>query len=821
MRTLLSELRRAPRMVLRSPGFAAGAVLTLALGIGAATAVFTVVNVLILRPLPFRAPDRLVRITVDLQGRRASDVGIAIPELFDLSQRADVFEQMSGVYPIDANLSGTDEPERIEAQLVSVGYFAMLGVNAQLGRVFTAGDYQPGIAERAVISDSLWVRRFGRDPNVLGRKIRIDNDMYEIIGVTPPGFEHPGRHIEGRTDLWAPSGYRASPFGQPVRGSYQLTGALARLAPGVSVRDAQAQLDLYARDVARAFPADYPASLGWHARVIPLRDDLVGETRPALAVLTGAVALVLLIACANVANLLLARGATRQRELAIRRALGAGTGRIVAQLCAESAVLALPAGGLALLITVWSIDAVTALIPPSVTTVSRISVDATVAAFAVLAAMGSVLIFGLVPALHAARPGASAVRDTSRRTTASVGRQRARTVLATAQCALALVLLIGATLLVRTFQQLHDVNLGFESEDVLTARIWMPQPNIPSDGPYFRHEQRLPFFRAVEDRLRALPGVEAVGWVRRLPLVGRAGVQPFLIDGRPLEDRNVSTAEVMMASDSYFSVLGIPLRRGRMFTLSDKAGAPPVMLVNEAFVRRYFPGEDPIGRRTRPGGPASTAPWRTIVGVVGDVRSSGMDRPAEPQAYIALTQFSSLAMSMVIKTRGGDPATLAEAIRADVRRVDPEMPVYAIETMDRLVGESVGQRRFAATLLMLFSVFALVLACVGVYGVIAYLVTQRTQEFGIRMALGAQRSDVMRIVLLYGGRIATAGIAIGLAAAVLLTRWLQTLLFEVSPTDAATFVGVPVALGMVALSACYLPARRAIRINPVEALRHE
>jgi len=820
MQTLVSELRHAVRLVRRSPGFAVGAVLTLALGIGAATAVFTVVNTLLLRPLPYREPDRLVRITVDLDGRQARDVGIAVPELFDLAQRGDVFEQVSGVFPINVNLSGTDEPERVEGQLVSVNYFALLGAHAQLGRTFTPDDYHSGIAERAVISDALWVRRFGRDPHVLGRKIRLDNDLYEIVGVMPPGFEHPGRSIEGRTDIWAPSGYRTNPYSAPARGTYFLRGALARLAPGVSVQQAQAQLDLYARDMSAALPQDYPASLGWHGRVIPLRDDLVGDTRPALAVLMGAVALVLLIACANVANLLLARAAVRQREFAIRRALGAGYGRLFAQLCAESLVLACSAGVVALIVTVWSVDALAALIPTSVTPVSPVSVDTSVAAFAVLVAMASVLVFGVVPALHAARPDPQGtLRETATHASASRARQRMRTVLAVAQCALALVLLVGALLLVRTFERLSNVPLGFSTDDLLVVRIWMPQPNEPSTGPYFRHDQRVPFMRAVTDRVSALAGVESLAWTTRVPLQGRAPMQPFLIDGRPLEERNISTTEVQLVSASYFDVLGIPLQRGRMFTESDRADGPPVVLVNEAFVRRYFPAEDPIGRRVRPGGTRSTAPWRTIVGVVADVRSSAIDRAAEPQAYLSTTQFSSLAVAMIVKARGGDPATLGEAIRAEVRRVDPEMPVYGIETLDAVLAKSTGQRRFAATLLLLFSGFALMLACVGLYAVIAYLVAQRTHEFGIRMALGAGRADVLRIVIGYGGRIAIAGMALGIAAAVPLTRALEALLFGVSPTDVVTFAAVTVLLGVVAMVACYLPARRATRISPIEALR--
>lgn len=820
MPTLLNDVRYGIRTALRSPGFAASAVLTLALGIGAATAVFTVVNALVLRPLPFRDPEQLVRITVDLPGRRASDVGIAIAELFDIAQRTDVFAQVSGVFAINANLSGTDEPERIEAQLVSVNYFDLLGARPQIGRLFTPGDYHPGIAEVAVISDSLWTRRFGRHPDVIGRKIRMDNDLYVIVGVTQPDFEHPGRGIEGRTEMWSPAGYRASPFRAPVRGSYPLTGALARLAPGVSLAQAQSQLDSYAREIAVSLPADYPPTLGWRARAIPLHDDLLGDTTPALAVLMGAVALVLLIACANVANLLLARAAGRQREFAIRRALGAGSGRILVQLVAESSVLAFAAGLLALILTMWTIDVVAALVPSSVVPLTPIAVDTSVVVFGAALAMFSVFLFGLAPALHAATASLNPQLRDSANTTASPKRQRMRSSLAVAQCALALVLLIGATLLVRTFQELNNVDLGFRHDNVLAVRIWMPQPNIPSTGPYFRHDQRLPFLRAVETRLRALGSVENVGWSTHVPLTS-ARPQPFLVEGRPLDERSVATTEVTLASASSFEVLGVPLRRGRMFTEADTADAAAVVVVNEAFARRYFPREDPVGRRIRSGGPNSTAPWRTIVGVVGDMRSQRPDAAPEPQIFAATTQASSLAMALLIRTRGGDAATLADAIRREVRRVDPEMPVYGIEKLEAVVARSTGQRRFAATLLFCFAGFALVLAAVGLYAVIAYLVSQRTHEIGLRMALGARTSDVLRMVIAYGAGLAAAGIVIGLAAAVPLSRLLQSLLFGVSSTDPATFVALPLALCAVALLACYLPARRAIRINPIEALRQD
>jgi putative ABC transport system permease protein len=475
-----------------------------------------------------------------------------------------------------------------------------------------------------------------------------------------------------------------------------------------------------------------------------------------------------------------------------------------------------------LLITLWSIDALTALLLASVTPVAHISVDAIVVGFGVLVAMLSVMLLGLAPALHTARADLHVtLKDAPTHSAASLARQRMRGALVVAQCALALVLLTGAALLVRTFQHLSRVELGFRPDHILTARIWMPQPNDPSTGPYFTHEQRMPFYRAVEAGLRALPGAETVGWVSTLPLINPVPAQLVLIDGRPLDERSVATAELLRASASYFDSLRIELTRGRMFTESDDAKAAPVAVVNEAFVRQYFSTEEPVGRRFRPGGSRSTAPWRTIVGVVRDVRTRRVDLAALPQVYVPHTQVSGLFTALVIRTRGGDPATLADAVRREVPRIDPDIPVYGIDTMQSVIAASTSQRRFAATLLLLFAGFALALASVGLYAVIAYLVTQRTHEIGVRIALGARRVDVLRIVLGYGAGLAVCGALIGLVVAVPLTPLMRSLLFQVSATDPLVFILLPVALCVVAVLASYVPARWAIRINPIEALRYE
>jgi putative ABC transport system permease protein len=829
--TLLHDVRYALRTAMRDRGFSLVAIATLALGIGANTALFTIVNAVVLAPLPFRDADQLVRVTVDFTRQNARDIGLSIPELFDL-RTTGVFADLAGSWPINANLTETDEPERVETALVDANYFTMLGIGAELGRVFDSSDAQPGIAGVAVISDAIWKRRFGADPNVIGKRIGIDNDPYSIIGVAPPSFRHPGRVNESDVEVWAPSGWVASPFSsQPVRRAYLLQGAIGRLKPGISPAQAQQRIDALAARLRQEYRTDYPETSGWTLRVIPLHDDLVGNVRPALLTLLAAVGFVLLIACANVANLLLARSSSRQREIAIRRALGAGRGRIVRQLLTESVLLASAGGVLGLLVAVWGVGGVNKKSPATLPRMNTVVVDRVVLAFTAFLSIATGVLFGLMPALQGSHAQLNDVmRASARSATAGTSVARMRGVLVVAEFALALVLLVGAALLIQSFWRLQRVTLGFNPKSVLTARLWLPQPNEPSTGPYFTHEARVTFYRRALERIAALPGVQSVGGVSTLPLSGTTGRLSFTIEGQSTASADVSTSQTALVTPGYFQTLGVDLMRGRPFSEHDDTKAPSAIVVSEGFARQFFGSTgDALGKRVTLGtrvrtaaGPAPPAPlnWWTIVGVVRDVKTDRLDTNAVPMLYRSLLQVSNLNLTLVVRA-DGDPAALAESMRREVRAVDPNEPLFGVRTMDAVVAAAMAERRFTMQLLALFAATALALSAIGIYGVMAYFVTQRTHEIGIRMALGAAPHDVLAMVLGQGARLAAAGVVAGVVGAFALTRAIGTLLFGVSPRDPLTFATLSILLTAVALVACYVPARRATRVDPIRALRYE
>ena len=820
METMLKDLRFGVRMLLKKPAFTAIAVLTLALGIGANTAIFSVVNTVLLRPLPFPHPERLVRVTSDYTRLNLTDGGVSGLELADYRDHADVFDEISGVYPINANITWVDQPERVEALLVDVNYFSLLGADVQLGRSFQADDYRPGIAEIAIISDGLWRRRYGADPNVLGKKFRLDNDLYEVIGVMPPGFRHPGRTIQNEVEVWAPSGWTASPFNNPPRSARFLQGAIGRLKAGVSIAAAQSRLEAMAGDFRTQFPKDYSEEAGWSPRIVGLQDDLVGNVRPALLMLLAAVALVLLIACANVANLLLVRASARQREIAIRRALGATRARLMRQFITESLMLALTGGAIGLLIAVWGVAGLVRLSPANLVRLGDVSVDKTVLLFTLVVSVATGILFGLVPAIQASNPDLQeTLKDAARGATGGARRNRVRNLLVISEFALALMLLVSAALLIRSFRQLQQVDPGFNPQNVLTARLWLPQPNLPETGPYFKHPARVALYRRIMDRISGMPGVQAVGAVSQVPLGGGRANAPFTIEGQALDSDTPNTGQPFLASPGYFEALGIQLVKGRVFGEQDDERAPPVIIVSQTMVNKFFHDEEPIGKRLRFGGRQSQAPWMTIIGVVRDVKLEGLEIDNKPQIYRSLLQASSLSMALAI--RATNPAALVEAVRGEVRAVDPDLPTYGIQTMEEVMALSVGQQRFAMGLLGVFAFLALVLAGVGIYGVMSYSVSQRTHEIGIRMALGAERRDVLQLVLRQGLMLTVAGMGIGLAAAFAVTRFLRFLLFGISPTDPLTFAVITIVLGAVALLACYIPARRATKVDPMIALRYE
>jgi putative ABC transport system permease protein len=817
MDSFIQDVRFTLRSFAKGPGFAIIAIATLALGIGANTAIFTVVNAVVLQPLPFAAGDRLVRITADLPGSAATDIGMSAPELFDYRDRSGLFEDIAGVYPIDANLTEVDVPERVEVLLVSPSYFSVLGVHPQLGRLFGPEDNHPGIAEVVVISDALWKRRFGGAPDVVGRKLRIDADWYTVVGVAPSQFRHPGRSLRTDVEMWAPSGYRAAPFrSPPVRGAYMLRGAIGRLTAGLSVPQAQQRLEAFANRLREQYPADYPARTAWTPRLIPLQRDVAGPMRSTLLTILGAVGIVLLIACANIAGLLLARGAARQRELAVRRALGSGRVRLARLLLTESLVLSLCGGALGILLAVWGVDLLLAIVPAGLPRVSEIAISGRVIAFTFGVSLATGVLFGLAPALQFSNPDLlSTLKDG--RSPAARSRRVLRASLVVGEFALAMVLLVGAGLLLRSFWRVQHVSTGFDGRNVLTARLWLPQPNNPAAGKYYEHPPRLALFTDILRRVRSLPGVEAAAMVQSLPLDGLRGGTTITVDGRPADTEQIPTVQINLASADYFALMGIRLLRGRAFTDADGPQGNPIVIVNQELARQYL-GGDAVGQRLHFGGPASTNPWMTVVGVVADVLSDRLEQAPRPMVYRPLTQASSLSMAIVVRTRT-DPARLAEPLARAVRESDPDQPTHSVRSMDEIAAAATASRRFSIQLVGGFASLALLLAAIGIYGVMAYLVNQRTREIGIRVALGARPSSVVRLVVSYALGLAAGGVLLGIVAAAFLTRLIAGMLFGVSPSDPWTFAAIALTLLGPALGATLTAARRAARVDPMVALR--
>jgi predicted permease len=821
MESLFHDVRFALRSFAKQPGFTAIAVATLALGIGANTAIFTVVNAVVLQPLPFRSGERLVRITADLPGLAATDIGVSPPELFDYRDRSGLFEDIAGVYPIDANLTEVDVPERVEVLLVSPSYFSVLGVQPQLGRLFGREDNHPGIAEVVVISDALWKRRFGGSRDAIGRKLRIDADWYTVVGVAPENFRHPGSSLRTDVEMWAPSGYSAAPFrSPPPRGAYMLRGAIGRLRPGMTIAEAQQRLDAFAAQIRQQYPVDYPPRAAWTPRLIPLQQDVVGTVRATLLTILGAVGIVLLIACANIAGLLLARGAARQRELAVRRALGSGRWRLARLLLTESIVLSFCGGALGILLAVWGVDLLLRLVPPGLPRISEIGISAPVVMFTCGVSLVTGALFGLAPALQFSSPDLlDALKDG--RSPVARSRRVLRGSLVVGEFALAMVLLVGAALLLRSFWRVQHIDTGIDAHNVLTARLWLPQPNNPLAGKYYEHRPRLALFTDVLRRVRALPGVESAAMVQSLPLDSQRGGATITVDGRLADPaEQMPTVQVNLASADYFGLMGIRLLRGRTFVENDDPKGEPILIVNQELARQYFGSADPIGRHVRFGGAASANPWMRIVGVVGNVLSDRVEQAPRPMLYRPLTQASSLSMAIVVRT-SGDPARLAEPLTRAVRDADPDQPTHSVRSMADVQAAATASRRFAMQLVGGFALLALVLAAIGIYGVMAYLVSQRTREIGIRMALGARPASVVGLVMSYALALAVGGVLVGIVGAAVLTRLIAGMLFGVSPSDPLTFATIALTLIATALAATLTPARRAARVDPMVALRAE
>jgi putative ABC transport system permease protein len=824
MNTLLHNVRYAARVLRNNAGFTVVAVLTLAFGIGANTAIFSVVNAVVLRPLPFPKPEQIVIVRDDLTGRQIEDVGMSVDELKDLQERSGVFEQVSAVWPVDANLTGSDRPERIELLAVSPNYFALLGANAQLGRVFGPVEQQAkGFAEGVVISDGLWKRLFGADRNVLGRKVYADTDLYTIIGVMPPGFRHPGKTLRNDVDMWATAGFSANPFGPPVRAQRILPGAIGRLKDGINVNQAQAKVDGLVANLQTEFPKEYPPQAGWSIRVLSAHQQLVGNVQTILYVVLAAVGLVLLIGCVNLANLMLARSSARRREMAIRLALGANRRQLILQLLTESLLLAFIGGALALVVLELMLQGLVRFIPADIPRLNEIEINLSVLGFVFLISTVTGLLFGLVPALQTSRPDlVNNLKEGSHGSGFGLATNRFRSGLVILEIALSLILMIAAGLLLRSFGRLLNVDPGFNTDNVLLMRVWLPVPNNPELDPYRDPLKRAGFIKDLLERVRAIPGVHdaAISSGYSVPLVGPHNTGSFTIEGDAVTTGAIPTAQTGVVSPDYFRTLQTPLKRGRFFTAADDRQAPQVVLIDEALAQRYFTNRDPLGLRIKPGGPTSQAPLMTIVGIVGNIKSDGFDQPDQPHLYFPLFQNPAYAMAIYLRTDVA-PLSLMQSVREQVRAVDRDLPVFGERTMAQVATESLGRRKFAMQLVGLFGVLALLLSAVGIYGVIAYSVSQRTREIGVRVALGASSSAILRWVLKQGMILTIAGVGVGLLGALALTRLLRSLLFGIGPADVLTYGVLAALLIVVALIACYVPARRATKVDPLVALRYE
>jgi putative ABC transport system permease protein len=700
----------------------------------------------------------------------------------------------------------------------------MLGISAHIGRVFGPGDEAQGFAEAVVISDSLWARGFGRDPGILGRRVQLDNDPYTIVGVLPPGFRHPGRTLATDVEIWITAGFRANPFPKPDRSLRFLPGAIGLLKPGISREQAQARLDAFASQLRAEYATDYPAGSGWSIEGEPLQESLVGKVRPMLLVLTGAVVLIILLASVNVANLLLARASGRQREMAVRLAMGASRARMIRQLLTESMILSLVSGIVGVLTAMAALHFVQFL-PARIPRLAEVQVDWTVLAFALLVSLLAGLGFGLVPALQSSKAEiAVAIREGARGSGTSGKTSRLRGLLIASESALAVVLMVGAGLLLRTFWGLLQENPGFNPSRIVAANLWLPVPNNADMDRYAKPEVLNSFVRETLRRMRAIPGVDLAAMTTDLPVTHLSRRRAVNIEDRPDESGKGLVSETTSVTPEYFKVLQASLVRGRFFAEDDEPGKQPVVIVDETTARTFWPDRDPIGRRlsiksTVRLRSAANPPWSTVVGVIKDIKNDGLDQSGAPHIYSPIYQFPGIRSLSVMVRTSLSATSLEPQIRREIQAVDPDLPVFNVRTMNEVIDGSLASRRFSAELVGVFAVMALLLASVGIYGLLAYMVGQRAHEIGVRMALGAMPSTIGKMIVSRGAGLAGIGVGIGLLLSGIMAPMISTVLYGVRPLDPEVFLSVPLILMVVALLACYIPARRAARVNPIVALR--
>jgi putative ABC transport system permease protein len=802
MSGLLQDLRCALRQLRKSPGFTLFAGAALALGIAAATSVFSVTDAVLLRPLSYRDPSRLVMIWQD-----DSDFGFPrnnpTPFAFtQWKQHNRVFEDMAALRHDSLNLVGQGSPEYLRIDTVTANFFSVLGVSPVRGRTFSTDDGHPGAPLTAILSYGLWVRRFAANPNIVGQDLLLSGTKYTVIGIMPRGF----RFLDPQIDAWVPTQWTQQ-FIESEKSSHFLT-MVGRLKAGISVAQAQAEMSVLRKQLSATDPWDAGAVL------VPLHEEISGNVRPVILVLLGAVAFLLLIGCANVANLSLARGSARAKEIALRMALGADRGRVIRQLLTESLLLSCVAGAIGLLLAFWATRFLVLLVPSGTSAMPEL--DTRLLAFTSLVSILTGVLFGVVPALRASRNAPlSSLKEGGDQSGMGVAGHGLRRILVVAEVALTLVLLTGAALMLRSFERLYTQDPGFRSDHVLTLQTYLPRPK------YDDFVRRTQFYREVTQRVETLPGVTAAGYATDLPLTAWGNGSELTVENRPVDPKHMLIANIRVITPGYFRAIGMKLLKGRFLSQNDGPEAPKSAVVNETMARTYWPGMDPVGRRFKRGLSESIVPWWTVVGVVADMRQGGMNVPVRPEAYFPFEQADFFSPTSLAVRTSDDPVSIVNEVRREVSQVDKDQPIANVQTMDDLVDSSIAQPRMNTLLLGVFAGIALLLATLGIYAVLSFAVTQRTREIGVRVALGAQFGDVLSMILASGARLFGMGAAIGLVAAVSLSRLMSHLLFEVSPGDFVSYASVVVIFAMVAFLACYIPARRAAKVDPMVALRYE
>lgn len=811
METLLQDLRFGLRTLTKSPGFAVVALLTLALGIGANSAIFSVINAILLRPLAYKNPEQLVLINHNYQ-KISLKASVSAFGFVHYRDNAKSFESLTAITGWAANLTGEGEPERLTGQTVSANFFELLGANAAMGRTFAVGEDSEGKNRVVVLSHGFWQRRFGGDQNILNKTLSLNGENYSVVGVMPPSFQY-GREIGMIVDLWAPIVFTPQQLSSNSI-TNEFLSVLGRLRAGVSQEQAQAEMHNIASNLRQQYMQGADAT-NWDLLLTSFRQQVVGDISTMLWIVMLVVGFVLLIACANVANLLLARAAARQKEIAVRTALGARRWRIIRQLLTESLLLSVVGGAFGLLIGYWGVKALVALNEDRIPRAHEISLDWKVMLFTFGISILTGILFGIVPALQTTKTDLHETLKEGGRNAAATTKQWIRSSLVVVEIALALAVLVGAGLLVKSFLHVQQVNPGFNPEGMLTMHLSLPMTKY-SEAP-----QRANFYKQVINDVRALPGVQSVGAVSVLPLSGGGSSGSFRIEGRDVPPGQSSPHGARWAATpDYFKTMGIPLIRGRYFEDRDTSEALPVAIIDQALAQKYWPNEDPLGKRIVFEGTRDNPLWREIVGIVGHVKHTDLEGESRAQYYMPHQQRPQPNMALVIRTPN-DPNALAGSVRSVIKSADSDLPVFRVRTMDQFVADSMTQRKFALLLICVFACLALLLSAIGLYGVMAYSVTQRTHELGLRMALGAQASDVLKLVVKQGMLLAVVGLAIGVVGAIFLSRLMKTMLFNVSATDPLVFVGIALILAAVALLACFVPARRATKVDPMVALRYE